>query len=76
MKVSVVYFEENTRRHERENIRATAAFKNLGARIAKFFSDSVTIIVSMRPYNKRGEYPQGFYGNNGRCKGEGGRSRS
>lgn len=59
MKVSVVYFEENTRRHERENIRATAAFKNLGARIAKFFSDSVTIIVSMRPYNKRGEYPQG-----------------
>lgn len=59
MKVSVVYFEENSRRHERENIRATAAFKNLGARIAKFFSDAVTIIISMRPYNKHGEYPQG-----------------
>lgn len=59
MNVSVVYFEENSRRHDRENARATAAFKNLGASIAKFFSDAVTIIISMRPYDKHGEYPEG-----------------
>ncbi|VEU23351.1 DEKNAAC104608 [Brettanomyces naardenensis] len=59
LKESVVYFEENSRRHEHENSHASAAFRGLGASIANFFSDSVTIIVSQRPYNKRGEYPQG-----------------
>lgn len=60
MKVSVVYFEDSSsKRHFRDIARATSALENLGARVAKFFSDSVTIIISTRPYNKHGDYPLG-----------------
>ncbi|KAH3662431.1 hypothetical protein OGAPHI_005683 [Ogataea philodendri] len=59
LKASVVYFENDEGRNEREKERAKLSLQSLGASIERFFSENVTIIVSRRPYNKNAEYPMG-----------------
>ncbi|QPG76184.1 hypothetical protein FOA43_003570 [Brettanomyces nanus] len=59
LKRSIVFFDETSKRHEHEYARAVSAFKNLGSNFSSFFTDQVTIIVSMRTYDKQGEYPKG-----------------
>ncbi|ODV86398.1 hypothetical protein CANARDRAFT_27619 [[Candida] arabinofermentans NRRL YB-2248] len=59
MKASVVYFENDDSKNEKEKIKAKLALQSLGATCERFFSDNVTIIVSRRVYNKNSDYPQG-----------------
>ncbi|KAG7707700.1 hypothetical protein KL933_001523 [Ogataea haglerorum] len=59
LKASVVYFENDEGRNEKEKERAKLALQSLGATIERFFSENVTIIVSRRPYHKHADYPMG-----------------